>query len=124
MPQMRASRFSGALLEQTRTARGWNRAKLARRAEVREQQIKRWENGQNVPSADAVGQLAGALEVEIGEFYERSSDGEDEEEDSDMARAAVELERIGHADLAELLRARARHVGRRSRQRETEEVQG
>lgn len=106
-----AVRFSGEKLQELRQARGWSRAKLARRAGVREQQIVRWEGGRNVPSADSVAALAGALEVEISEFYERP-DGDDDEDESDMVRAAAELERLGHADLAETLRVRARHVRR------------
>ncbi len=111
-------RFSSEMLRQARLRRGWTQAKLARRADVSERQIVRWEAGPpsgNVPSADAVAALANALEIDVGDFYERAAEDE-EEDDSDMARVAADLERLGHADMAADLRARTRKVPRRAKE--------
>ncbi len=106
--------FSGRRLQEIRLRRGLTQSQLARRAEVGEKQIVRWENDQHVPRADAVGVLASALEVDVGDFYERADDGEEDEE-SDLVRLAAELEARGQLDMADELRARAKRIaaGRR-----------
>jgi transcriptional regulator with XRE-family HTH domain len=106
-----AVKFSGEKLRQERLRRGWTQSDLARRATVREQQIFRWERAENTPSADAVAALAGALEVDLGELYERPDPDDDEESETD--RVAAELERLGYADMAKDLRERVRYVPKR-----------
>jgi len=108
-------RFSGQRLTEVREGRGWRKSKLARRAAVREQQIIRWESGQNVPSADAVAALASALGIEISDLFERSA-GDEEEDEADMLRIVGDLERLNQFDLADTLRARVKRMARRPKE--------
>lgn len=116
----KTQRFSGERLRSMRLRRGLTQSQLARRADVREQQIVRWEGGKGKrgPAADAIGVLAGALECEVSEFFTDSpagaSSGDDEDEESDsvaseLRRIAVEAARRGDDSLAsQLLRVAAR----------------
>ena len=90
------TRFAGDKLRALRLARGWTQAELAHRTHVRERQIIRWENGQNVPRIGAVSALARVLKVPVAELL-TSDDEADEEGDPvvvllDAIRAFVRAE--------------------------------
>lgn len=109
------ARFSGERLRSIRLRRGLTQAQLARRAQLREQQINRWEGAHNVPSADAVGVLAGALDCDVSELYvtgDRAEGGDEDDEESDLFAAAHQLDLAGDYALANRLRARARDAAR------------
>ena len=73
-----AAAFNGDKLKALRVERGLTQAELARRAEVRERQIIRWENHQHVPRADAIVRLAKALGVSVADLLSEDDDDEAE----------------------------------------------
>ena len=75
MEQVRT--FSGNNLRQLRQRRGWTQAELARRANVRERQIIRWENEQNAPRFEAMVALATALGCHVDEMCVNGDDDEE-----------------------------------------------
>lgn len=106
-------KFSGRRLAERRLAAGMSQSELARKAQMREQQINRWERGKNVPSADAVAVLARALDVGLDDLFESSPDGDaEDDEEADLLDAAHALDRAGEYALADRLRGRAREVAR------------
>jgi hypothetical protein len=64
--------------------------------------------------------LAIVLGVEVDEFYERT-EGDEDDEESDLALLAAELEAHGQLEMADELRARAQRIAasrRRLRERQ------
>lgn len=105
-------RFSGKRLLDIRLKRGLTQSELSRRANLREQQINRWERGKHTPGADAVGLLAATLACEISEFFVAVGDDEtgDDDEEADLLDAAHALDVAGAYAMADRLRRRAREV--------------
>lgn len=112
--QTATPRFSREKLRALRLARGFTQSELARRGQLREQQIIRWEGGKNTPSADAVGILAAALGCEVSSFFVDGSESaaDDDEEEASLLDAAHALDRAGEYSLADTLRRRARDAAR------------
>lgn len=106
--------FSGSALKRLRLRAGLSQSELARKAQLREQQINRWEGGKNIPRADAVAVLAGALDVGVETLFESSSSSGDleDDEEAELLDAAHALDRAGEYGLADRLRTRARTVAR------------
>lgn len=110
-----ATRFSGKRLLELRLRAGLSQSQLARKANIGEQQITRWEREKHTPSATAVGVLAAALGCEVGDLYV-SGDGADEDEEDDrvarLRRCAEQVASRGHGDLAVELHELAVLIGR------------
>lgn len=111
-----APRFSGRKVVELRNRAGFTQNELARRAGIHTSQLSRYETGGQVPGADVVGVLAGALCCGVSDFFTEDGADEDDEE-ADLLEAAHTLERLGVYDMAERLRLRAREINRRSARR-------
>lgn len=60
--------FNGERLRQLRTARCWSKVDLAKRLDVADPQIGRWESGKAVPRGAMVKRLAKVLGVAVSEL--------------------------------------------------------
>ena len=72
--------FDGSKLRAARLANGLTQAELARRANVRERQIIRWENDQHVPRAGSVKAVARVLGVPMASLFSDDEDGPEEDD--------------------------------------------
>ena len=98
--------FSGSKLKALRVARGLTQAELAHRAHVRERQIIRWENNQNVPRLGAVKELAHILGTSMDQLMDdENAEEDDADADSNWPATLAELlERRVHALVDERLK--------------------
>lgn len=94
-------KFSGAKLRALRNAAGLTQAELAHRAHVRERQIIRWENDQNVPRTPAVAVLASVFGEPLTSFFTEGADETEDDEESDPVAVLV-------AAIRDLVRAEIR----------------
>jgi transcriptional regulator with XRE-family HTH domain len=101
--------FSGDKLRAARHARGLTQAELAHRAHVRERQIIRWENGQNVPRVGSVKALARVLGVPMTSLFSDDEAGEDDvDEEGDLVAVLTRMiEVIARRAALEALREEA-----------------
>lgn len=85
--------FSGTKLKALRLARGLTQAELAHRAHVRERQIIRWENAQNVPRIGSIKALARVLKTSVDGLMETDEDDEEADPVADLMNAIRALVR-------------------------------
>jgi transcriptional regulator with XRE-family HTH domain len=93
-------RFSGKKLREFRLSSGLTQAELARRANVRERQIIRWENDQNAPRSGAVMVLGQVLGQPSDSFFTDENGSEEDDEEADpMADLVTALRAFVRAEL-------------------------
>lgn len=80
---MTARTWEGAKLSEIRLSRGLSQDQLAWKAQTSVTNISRWERNKNVPSGNAVANLAHALGVDEASFF--NTNGGDPEEDDEEA---------------------------------------
>lgn len=106
--------FSGKRLRKARVRKGWTQDQLSRAIGVRERNIIRWENSQNVPRAETVAALAQATGHSIEFFYVATGADEDDEEAALRRRARAFLEAMDDDMVVALHREAAMKVAGRA----------
>ena len=93
--------FSGKKLRALRFAQGLTQAELAHRAHVRERQIIRWENDQNVPRLGSVKALARVLKTSLADLMEddETADGDGDGEADPVADLVNAIRALVRAEL-------------------------